>query len=124
MARKTSRKGDTALIEALARGQTVAQAARLAGVSRRTAFRRLQEPDFRDVVRKCRGEIFDSASGALAATMRRATRTLRILLDDATPTVRLGAAKAILDSAQRLHEAIEVEQRLAVLEARINAGRR
>lgn len=116
MARKARRKGDTILVEALARGQSVAQAARLAGVSKRTAFRRLEEPTFHDEVRKTRGRILDGASGALASTMKRATRTLRGLLDDNHPSIQLGAARAVLELSQRLHETVELEKRLAELE--------
>lgn len=123
MARKPRRKGDAVLVEALARGQTASQAARMAGVSVRTAFRRLEDPVFQDDVRKCRSRIVDGASGALAATMKRATRTLRGLLDDNHPTVRLGAARAVLEVSQRLHETVQIEQRLAELEEAVKGAK-
>lgn len=117
MARKPRQKGQAALVEALAAGKPVAQAARSAGVSVRTAFRRLEDADFQRLVRQCRAKMFDQATGTLAATTAKAAKTLGKLLDDESPTIRLSAAKAVLEAAQRLHEALDIEQRLAALES-------
>ncbi len=123
MARKPGRKGDLVLIEALAAGQSVAHAARLAGISVRTAFRRLDECSFQTAVRDCRNNMFEEAAGALAATTKKAAKTLENLLDDESPSIQLSAAKAVLDASQRLRETLDIEQRLAAIESRFEEAR-
>src|SRR5262249_42718410 len=51
------RRGDNALLLALASGQTVRDAARLAGIGERTATRRLADPAYRRRVAELRAEI-------------------------------------------------------------------
>lgn len=55
--KRQSRPGDLLLQVALARGATVREAARMAGVSERTAHRRNADPDFRAEVDELRDEL-------------------------------------------------------------------
>lgn len=55
--KRQSRPGDLLLQVALARGATVREAARVAGVSERTAHRRNSDPEFRDEVERLRTEL-------------------------------------------------------------------
>ena len=116
------RKGDSALLTALAAGATVRDAARTAGVSEATAHRRLQDPGFRQEVAQARGKLIDCALGQLADASTAAVCTLRSLLDADGDTARLGAARAILELGNKLRESVELEARIAELEQRAGAS--
>jgi hypothetical protein len=110
----------TALVWALACGGTVEYAADHAGVSRRTAFRRLADPEFRRQVAEARTQMVERASGSLTAVSAAAIATLNELLDRGiAPQARLGAARAVLDIGMKVREVAELEQRIAELEQRI-----
>ena len=117
MIEKDRRKGDSGLIAALAGGATVREAAKLAGVGEATAYRRLDDPDFRRRVADARAERLSRAVGQLADASTEAVATLRALLSAEAETVRLGSAKAILELGAKLRES-ELERRIAALEAR------
>jgi hypothetical protein len=110
------RKGETALLLALAGGQTVRDAARAAGIGERTAGRRLADPAFRLRVSAARAEMVAQALGRLAGAMTEAADTLRQLLGAEAESVRLSAARTILELGNRLRESVELEERLAALE--------
>lgn len=108
---------DSVLIAALAGGATVAAAARLARVSERTVYRRLEEPEFCQQITAARADMLTRAVGGLAQASTAAVDTLAALLKPrVAATVRLGAARAILELGTRLREAEDVERRLAELE--------
>jgi hypothetical protein len=111
------KNADSALIGALAAGGTAEYAARQAGVSERTVYRRLGEPDFRRRVDEARAEMIGRAVGTLALASQGAVATLVDLQKSGPPSVRLGAARAILELGTRLRETEEMERRLASLEA-------
>src|SRR5262245_9420848 len=69
MAENGRRKGDGALVLALAGGLTVRDAAHAAGVGERTATRRLADPDFRRRVSHVRAEMVERALGKMAEGM-------------------------------------------------------
>jgi hypothetical protein len=89
---------DTALVVALASGLTPTEAAVQAGVSRRTAYRRLDEPVFRARVQAERDTVFRSALGRLTDASLVAVDTLRSIAADeeVPPSVRISSAKALL----------------------------
>ena len=111
-----TRKGDAELVLALAAGATRKAAATQAGVSERTVFRRMQEPEFRADVANARTELVSQSVGILAASGTSAAHTLRKLLDARSEHVRLGAAKGILEILPRLRESEELSGRIAELE--------
>src|SRR2546430_29833 len=92
------------LILALAGGKTVAEAADATGLSERTIFRRLEDADFRRRVSQARGDMLARAVGRLADVSARAVKTLEALLEAEGEFVRLNAAKAILETGNRLRE--------------------
>ena len=110
------RKGDLALSLALASGRTVREAAALAGLGERTATRRMSEPVFRRQIAELRTDMVQRALGRLADGMTEATDTLRELLTAKNESVRLSAARTILELGQKLREAVEVDERLRALE--------
>lgn len=123
MAGKGRHNADEQLLMALACGVTVENAARQAGISPRTAYRRLAEPDFRQRLQKMRGDMVSRTAGTLTAAASEAVRTLLELLKNPTSSaVRLGAARAVLEIGMKLREVADLEVRLADLEQRIGAN--
>jgi hypothetical protein len=103
---------------ALASGQTVRAAADATGIGERTATRRWADPDFRRRVGELRGDMVQRALGRMADGMAEAAHVLRALLDASTPpAVRLGAARTLLELGTKLRESVELEARIAALEA-------
>jgi hypothetical protein len=126
MAENGRRKGDDTLLLALAGGQTVRDAAQAAGLGERTATRRLADPAFRRRLSDLRAEMVQRALGKMADGMAEAADTLRQLLRAEAPSVRLGAARSILELGNKLWEAVDTEARLQSLEqhlADIQRGR-
>ncbi len=117
LAENVRRKGDDALVLALARGQTYRDAATEAGLSEKTAQRRVQEPAFRQAVANARTLLFAQAVGQLADAAVEAVVTLRTLLAAQSESVQLGAARAILEAGPRLRESEELAARISALEA-------
>src|SRR5262245_42130134 len=92
------RHADDAFLTALASGAAVENAARSAGISVRTAQRRLAEPGFRKRLQQIRADMVELTTGTLTAAATEAVETLLALQQPTTPaTVRLGAARAILE---------------------------
>ena len=103
---------------ALASGQTVTETARLTSVGERTLARWLADPGFRQGVAHLRAEMVARALGKMADGMAEAADTLRVLLNAEGESVRLGAARSILELGTKLRDAVEIEERLAALESR------
>ena len=120
MPRGDRKHADTRLAVELASGKTVETAAEAAGLSVRTAFRRLRDPAFAQQVREARAAFVDRAVGKLADASTKAVDTLVQLLDCDTDTVKLGACRAILELGNRLRESVELEQRISELETRVS----
>ncbi len=112
---------DFALIGALASGQPITDAARIAGVSAATAHRRLREPNFRHQVADARAVLLAQAVGVLAAATTEAARTLQALLQADSDSVRARAAVAILDQTRAGIELGELSERVAALEEQATA---
>lgn len=103
----------------MACGATVAAAAQKAGIGERTAYRRLNDPQFQKKIVEIRSDLVVRTSSMLSASGGEAVKTLLELQKPAhPPTVRLGASKAILEVGMRLRELAELEQRVAELESR------
>jgi transposase len=118
MADNGRKKGNAPLLAALAAGATVREAAKRAGVGERTAYRRLADPAYRRRVTEARAEMVSRALGKLADGAAEAVETLRALLRSDSDSARLGAARCILETGNRLRESVEMEQRLTDLEKR------
>jgi hypothetical protein len=116
----SKKKGEEALVLALACGATVESAARQCEVSERTAYRRLKEPAFRARVQEARAEMVKRSAGMLTAAAGESVRTLLVLQKDSAPAaVRLGAARAVLELGIKVRELVELEARIAALEAQV-----
>jgi hypothetical protein len=106
------KSADAALIAALAGGATVRDAAIAAGVGEMTVYRRLKERDFRRQLDETRAEILTGAMARLSAAATDAVTTLTSLLAAESESVRLGAARSILDAVLRWREQAELAERL------------
>jgi hypothetical protein len=110
---------DESLALALSTGQTIIDAARAAGVSERTARRRIADPDFRRRVADLRGEVIAQAASRLAAAMTHAADRLVQLVDSPDPRAALAAAKAVVGLGLLAREKVDNETLLRELEAKL-----
>jgi hypothetical protein len=102
---------------ALAYGATVEQAARQAGMSRRTAQRRLADKAFKKQLREFTAEIVKRTTGMLTAASQESVKTLLRLHDSSNPPgLQLGAARSVLQLGMKRRESSEWEERLDELE--------
>src|SRR5437764_1112176 len=116
---------DDRLLMTLACGATVETAARSLGLSERTVYRRLSDPDFCRRLQQLRAEMVQRTAGMLTAAAGEGVKALLALVKEGTPpAVRLGAARAVLELGLKVREAAELEQRLAALEEQLLADRR
>jgi hypothetical protein len=115
---RVGRKGaDEALLVALACGASVETAATKVGLHPRTVHRRLGDPEFQKRLRELKDDMVKRTAAMLSAGAMEAVKTLISLLQGSTsPTVRLGAARAMLELSVRLREAAELHERIAALE--------
>ena len=107
-----------ALLAGIVDGHTVADAAEVAGVWRRTAFRLLARPDVAERLEQLRGQTVGHAQSRLMALIDPAADALGdVLIEDSGPTARVQAARAVFSQALAFKQAGELEDRIAVLEA-------
>jgi hypothetical protein len=116
MGDKRRRKGESALILALSTGQTVREAAKTAGIAESTAYRRLRDEEVRQEISAVRTQMLSEAIGRLSAAASSAVGTLETLLESSVESVRLGAARAILDRVIVVRESLEFAERLERIE--------
>src|SRR5438034_3274293 len=119
MARTTNKEASKLLLQALACGATVENAARKAGITERTAYRRLADPAFAKQVQDQRAEMVQRTLGMLTGAGMTSVKTLVDLQQDAavTPGVRRRAARDVLELAMRYREGGTWEERIAALES-------
>src|ERR1043166_1068613 len=97
MARYARRKGEGALLVALASGLTVREAAAQAHISEKTARRRVADTDFNRRGPELRADMMSRSLGKLSAGMTQAADTLCDLLTAQSEGIRLAAARGILE---------------------------
>ena len=105
---------------ALACGSTVENAAAKAGISPRTAHRRLETPAFQRRLSEIKTDMVKRAAGMLTAASMESIKTLLALQESKIPpATRLGAARSVLELGTRLRESAELHERLDALEERL-----
>lgn len=111
------RPRETRAVAALLTERTLAGAAQAAGVGEKTIRRWLKRPDFASALRDAQAEAVGDALGRLRAVTGEAVQTLRDLAVSAnSESVRLGAARSILDFALRATELDDLAERIQLLE--------
>ena len=105
---------------ALAAGRTQNEAARKCGAGERTIKTWVAtQPAFTRRIRELRAEMTARALGRLVDNMVSAADTLGYLSRKGkSESVRLAAARAVLELGSRLRETVELEERIAALEGR------
>ncbi|MDB5312773.1 MAG: hypothetical protein JWO38_6975 [Gemmataceae bacterium] len=107
---------DEVLIRRLAYGDTIPDAARIAKVSERTVFRRLNNPTFRNRLSATQAAALSPAYGMLTTGLTDACFQLTQLVRHPNPHVGFKAAKAVVDLTLKMREQVEVEDRVTALE--------
>ncbi|MDB5310612.1 MAG: hypothetical protein JWO38_4814 [Gemmataceae bacterium] len=116
MARSNQQYADEMLAEALATGKTVVEAARAAGVSERTAYRRMKEPAIRTRINEVRGAILSTAYSRLNDGLLSACDHLNQLVGHDNPHVQIRAAKTVIQMTLKVREDVDFGERLFRLE--------
>lgn len=114
---KLTRKQEEA-IAALLSEATVSAAAIRIGVNEVTLWRWLKLPEFNVAYKEARRQVMEKAIAQLQNSTWAASTTLVRLLGAHSDSVRLRAAMAILDQANKGLEMLDFEERLAALETK------
>ncbi len=103
----TELEGDDVLFTLLVSGCHVENAARAAGLSERTAFRRLADPTFRARLDQARETLRESILAKLSDAAHDAIAVMTELMHESEDDrVRMQSAKVLLDSLASFHASI------------------
>jgi hypothetical protein len=80
------------------------------------------DPDFQQRVRDLRGQLLDSVLGRLADAAVKAVTTLEESLTAESEQTRVRAALGILSTLVSVRSAVDIEERVAALEAAAQEG--
>ena len=108
---------DVLLAVAIASGTSASEASRQLDIPLRTVQRRMADPDFRRFVTALRDQMLERALGRVTDNMTRAADALASRLDDPNPAIGIRAARALLTLGLRLHDAVDLTERVRRLEA-------
>jgi hypothetical protein len=112
----SKKAADAALVVHLASGISPAGAAKLAGVSEATCYRRLADPSFRQRVEAARATFWERALGILSKGAAESATVLRKLLRSDDGRIKLQAAKILIEQGCRVRDQVDIAQRIAALE--------
>jgi hypothetical protein len=112
----SKKTADAALVVHLASGVSPAGAAKLAGVSEATCYRRLADPDFRQRVEAARATFWERTLGILSKGAAESATVLRKLLRSDDGRIKLQAAKILIEQGCRVRDQVDIAQRIAALE--------
>ena len=114
--KKTSDNKHVLLALAIASGASTAEAAARLNCSVRTVKRRRAAPEFRQLVADLRAQTLEQALGCLTDHMTRAAQKVAALMDDPDPALQLRAARTLLTLGLRIHDAVDLTERVRKLE--------
>jgi uncharacterized membrane protein YqiK len=106
---------DSILATAISAGASTAEAAEKAGLSQRTAQRRIADPEFQQQVAQLRSKLMARALDKMAENMTRAADAIARLIDADNPAISLRASRSMLTLSLRLHDALDLDQRITAL---------
>jgi hypothetical protein len=104
---------------ALASGTTARAFSKKTGIPERTCYDWSRLPSVRDRVAEIRRRLVDATVGVLTSLSGRAARELGKLLGDPAPSIRLAAARAILEKHVDIANWSNYEARLAEMERQL-----
>jgi hypothetical protein len=117
MANEGKRGADGKLLLALACGATAEAAARQAGVSESTVRRRLKDDAFVRKLHMVRAEMHLRVADQLTAASTEGVRTMvQLMKETNSGSVRLGAARSVVELSTKVRETADLAIRLAELE--------
>jgi transposase len=105
-------KNEMAFAVEVARGASIAQAAKTVGVSEGTGYRWARKPEVRKSVDDIRSAVLHAASNRITCLATKAVDTLGRLLDSESEQIQLSAARAVLDGTVKMREMAELEMEL------------
>ncbi len=119
-----TRAKDGLLIGALLAGRTFDEAARAAGVSRRTAYRMRQDPEFQRAYQAAKDELLGAAVASLHSNAQLFISTLAAVCADPKSRGSEKATAADRGLAQLLRsvEVLNLSERIAKLEQAVSEG--
>jgi len=122
--RPASTKYDPVLQLARARGLTLEQAAKLAGCSIDTAFRRERDPGYLAGIDQIRERMIGEGVNLLAASFAKAiNKVLEIMENGDVPhAVQLKAAQQVIDSLLKVREHVTLSNRMAAIAEKLGIG--
>jgi hypothetical protein len=121
MANEGKRGADGKLLLALACGATAEAAARQAGVSESTVRRRLKDDAFVRKLHKVRAEMHLRVADQLTAASTEGVRTMvQLMKETNSGSVRLGAARSVVELSTKVRETADLAIRLTELEQRLD----
>ena len=108
-------------LKALLTTATVEEASQQASITRKTAYKYLNDPIFKEAYRDARRDAMQQVTTTLQATSVKAVHTLAEVLDDkdATASAKVQASRSILEFAYRAIELDDITARLEELETTI-----
>ena len=107
----------------LASASSIAEAARLSDVGRRTLHRWLDDPDFRDELARLHKNAADLARSQLQGVMLQAVLALADSLQDPNPEIRLRAIRTALNYSVKVNDIESLREELQTLEDSLNLTR-
>lgn len=114
--RRIRKRGEEALLAALAAGHSYREAAKITGLSLTTVKRRMADPLLRLELEDLKRQVVQQTAASLADASTAAVSTLKDLLASSEEWVQLRAAVALVDISIRYREALELSERVAHLE--------
>lgn len=108
-------------LAAMLEEQTIEAAWKRVGISSKTAYKYLEDPEFKQELQKSRRKVVDGISNRLRQLGSEAIETLRGNLTDeeATPATKNSTAKIILEFIYRSHELENVTERIDEMERKL-----
>lgn len=110
-------------LEAITAGATIEQAAAIADVTETTVYRWRSENanGFMDALQEANERILaDTVTALTVASVQAVQILIEVASDEESPaSVRVSAAKAILDSTIKVRELYDIERRISELENRL-----
>jgi transposase len=115
-----SRSKERAVVAMMAH-PSIAEAAKVAGVSESSIWRWLQDDSFQARLRDAQSKVMDGALSSLQGSMTSAVNCLVRNLNCGTPAAEVQAAKTILDFTLKTRQQFDYLERIKALEAALRA---
>jgi hypothetical protein len=109
-------------VKALIETDTITEAAKVAGCTRPTIYKYLENPVFRYELARLENIIRDASGRKLAKDSKKALDVIREIMDDPNQDarLRLRAAMAWFDYTLKTADTSELEERISALEVKFN----